>query len=289
MKRIDLETLKVEHSWKSGNECPYFEPNITEDCIFYENGESIGFFLKKMPDYALKLADLANAELRSDRVPKSNLGRSDVMAKQAQYGLSWKDATKIGTVQYSTIIGSIAPKPHMRRYAPNYSSVHSVKSAQTYIKAMWKLAEASEQIIKEITPNIYEHQVELFKNVPDEWKFGNLFTSSIANYNISAPFHRDIANLKGAVNVIITKRLNSKGGNLHIPDYNATIGQNNNSILVYPAWRNMHAVTPIIPTHEGGYRNSLVFYPLAAFTNENLKGIEEQKDKENSEKNNENN
>ena len=37
------------------------------------------------------------------------------------------------------------------------------------------------------------------------------------------------------------------------------------SILVYPAWRNIHGVTPIIPTHNGGYRNSLVFYPLKAF------------------------
>jgi hypothetical protein len=27
----------------------------------------------------------------------------------------------------------------------------------------------------------------------------------------------------------------------------------------------MHGVTPIIPTFEGGYRNSLVFYPLKAF------------------------
>ena len=61
------------------------------------------------------------------------------------------------------------------------------------------------------------------------------------------------------------QRLNSKGGDLHIPDYNATIGQIDNSILVYPAWRNMHGVTPIIPTFEGGYRNSLIFYPLKAF------------------------
>ena len=30
------------------------------------------------------------------------------------------------------------------------------------------------------------------------------------------------------------------------------------------AWRNVHGVTPIIPTFEGGYRNSLVFYPLNA-------------------------
>jgi hypothetical protein len=85
-------------------------------------------------------------------------------------------------------------------------------------------------------------------------------------YNISAAFHRDTGlNIAGAVNVIICKRLNSKGGDLHVPDYNATIGQQDNSILVYPAWRNVHGVTPIVPTHEGGYRNSLIFYPLKAF------------------------
>jgi ParB-like chromosome segregation protein Spo0J len=58
---------------------------------------------------------------------------------------------------------------------------------------------------------------------------------------------------------------NVSGGDLHVPDYGATIGQEDNSILVYPAWRNVHAVTPIIPTHKDGYRNSLVFYPLKAF------------------------
>jgi len=38
-------------------------------------------------------------------------------------------------------------------------------------------------------------------------------------------------------------------------------------MLVYPAWRNVHGVTPITATHDGGYRNSLVFYPLKAFLN----------------------
>jgi hypothetical protein len=66
-------------------------------------------------------------------------------------------------------------------------------------------------------------------------------------------------------NVIICKKHNSKGGDLHIPDYNATIGQQDNSILVYPAWKNLHGVTPIIPIFENGYRNSLIFYPLKAF------------------------
>jgi hypothetical protein len=259
MKRVDL--IKIDHERKIGEVCEYIEPNVTEDCIFYSEGEPIGFYISKMPEKMCKLADLANSELRSNNVPKSNMNRGVKALVEAQ-GLKWIS-------QYSTILGGCPPKPHMRRPYPSISSVHSVKTAQTFIKAMLLLAKESEQLIKEILPEQYERQVKVFEDVPEKWRFANLFTSSISNYNIPAPFHRDTGNIVGAVNVIICKKHNSKGGDLHIPDYNATIGQRDNSILVYPAWRNVHGVTPIIPTHEGGYRNSLVFYPLKAF-----KGLE---------------
>lgn len=255
MKRIDL--IKIEHNRKIGEVCEYIEPNVTEDCIFYADDEPIGFYMTKMPDNMCKLADLANAEFRSDNVPKSKMNRGT--KKQAdERGQEWVS-------QYSTLLGSRAPKPHMRMPYASRQSVHNFKSAQAFIKAMLLLAKESEKLIKEILPKQYEQQVELFKDIKEEWRFGNLFTSSISNYNISAPFHRDNANIVGAVNVIICKKHNSKGGDLHVPDYDATIGQQDNSILVYPAWRSVHGVTPIIPTHKGGYRNSLVFYPLKAF------------------------
>jgi hypothetical protein len=263
MKRIDL--IEVEHNRKMGEACEYIEPNVTEDCIFYADDEPVGFYLTKMPDKMCKLADLANAEFRSNNVPKTIMSRATVGTKEA-YELMKTDKTgKQRVDQYSTILGGIPPKAQFKRPYPNLSSVHGVKSAQTFIKAMLLLAKESEQLIKEILPKQYEQQVELFKEVPEKWRFGNLFTSSISNFNISAPFHRDTGNIVGAVNVIICKKHNSKGGDLNIPDYGATIGQQDNSILVYPAWRNVHGVTPIMPTHDGGYRNSLVFYPLKAF------------------------
>jgi len=259
MKRIDL--IQIEHNRKIGEVCEYIEPNVTEDCIFYADGEPIGFYLTKMPEKMCKLADLANAELNSNRVPKTTMTRQIPDGKNENGTYKYRNVVE----QYSVILGGVPPKPHMRRNYPNLSSVHAVKTAQTFIKAMLMLAKESELLIKEILPKQYEIQIELFKQVPEKWRFGSLFTSSISNYNISAPFHRDAGNIVGAVNVIICKKFNSKGGDLHIPDYNATIGQQDNSILVYPAWRNVHGVTPIIPTHEGGYRNSLVFYPLKAF------------------------
>jgi hypothetical protein len=257
MKRIDL--IKVEHNVKIGDKCPYIEPNVTEDCMFYVDGEPIGFYLTKMPEKMCKLADLANAELMSKNVKLE--GRVGLTGDGGAFARSGRPEFE----GKSVILGSVRAKPHLGRNYPNIASAHANPKTKNFIKAMLLLAKESEQLIKEILPKQYEQQIKLFEDVPKKWKFGNLFTSSISNFNLSCSYHIDNSNIVGAVNVIICKKFNSKGGDLHIPDYNATIGQQDNSILVYPAWRNVHGVTPIIPTFEGGYRNSLVFYPLKAF------------------------
>ena len=266
MKTIKLQ--QVEHKRKVGNRCEYIEPNVKEDCLLELDGEIIGFYIKDVTKHSQKLQKLiaiANKEFRSDNVPKSLLERSDVFTKVYKEGMTRKQAKQTGTIQMSAILGSVAPKVHMRRPYPTISAVHREKKAQTFVKAMWGACLEAEQIIKELTPKIYERQVELFADVKDEWKFGTMFTSSISNFNISAPFHRDTGNIVGTVNIILTKRNNANGGCLNVPDYNLTFEQADNSMLVYPAWRNVHGVTPIKPIAENGYRNSLIFSPLKAF------------------------
>lgn len=253
MKRIDL--VQLEHNVKIGDVCGNLEPNVTEDCIFYADGKPIGFYLKHIDGKLKQYVDIANAELLSERVPKSEMRRSS--------GL--RDSER-EVKQYSTIIGSCPPKPHMRRPYPTMSSVHQVKSARTFVKAMLMACYEAEEKVKEITPDIfYEQERIIQEKVPPKWRFGRLFTSSISNFNIAAAYHRDAGNLEGCVNVIIAKRSHAKGGNTTVPDYNATVDSCDNSMLVYPAWRNVHGVTPIIPLRDGGYRNTLVFYPLKAF------------------------
>ena len=248
MNRLELK--QVHHSVQVGDNCEYKEPNILEDTLFVQDGELVGFFLKNITGRLKDLIEIANNEFRSDNVPKSTMVRAS------------------GVEQYSTIIGSVPPKPHLRRPYPSISSVHNTKSARTFIKAMLGACREAENVVADIMPEQFAIQCELIKqNVPEKYRFGRMFTSSINNYNISAPFHRDTANIKGCVNVIINKKKNVRGGDLHVPDYNATMDGDNNSMLVYPAWRNVHGVTPITPTKEGGYRNSLVFYPLNSFKN----------------------
>lgn len=264
-----LELKKIEHSVKIGDVCDHLAPNIQEDVIFTENGKPIGFFIKKIDGRLKQLIHIANTEFLSDRVPKSVMNRMTAIRQQsARKDIQEKFADKKGdeVSQMSTIIGSIPPKPVVRRPYPNISSVHRTKSAQNFIKAMLMAAKESELLIQKYLPEVYEFQKQaIIENVPEKYRFANLFTSSISNYNISAPYHRDTGNIKGCVNVIITKKRGATGGNLSVPDYGAVMDSSDDSILVYPAWKNVHGVTPIVPTMKDGYRNSLVFYPLAAF------------------------
>tara|TARA_R110002126_G_scaffold243449_3_gene386572 strand:- start:284 stop:757 length:474 start_codon:yes stop_codon:yes gene_type:complete len=156
----------------------------------------------------------------------------------------------------------------MRRSYASKSSVHAVQSARTFVKSMVMAGEEALKIVEAVTPSVYKiHRDSVEKQVPEKWRFAKLFTSSISNCNIACGVHQDNLNVRGAINVIITKRRNSKGGNLFVPDYGTTFNSADNSMLVYPAWRNMHGVTPIVTTHPGGYRNSLIWYALNAFEN----------------------
>jgi hypothetical protein len=248
MKTIKLQ--KVEHNIKVGQKCPYYEPNVKDDCFLEVDGEILGFYIKDVTKYSQKLnlfLAVADTEFRSNRVQKS---------------VNLRDS---GVTQYATIIGSVAPRPRLRRPYPNIAAIHREPKAKTFIKSMWGACLEAEQIIKELTPHIHKRQTKLFEDVKKKWRFGNMYTSSISNFNIAAPFHRDTGNIKKTVNTILTKRYNANGGCLNVPDYNATFEQANNSMLVYPAWKNVHGVTPIKPIAENGYRNSLIFYPLKAF------------------------
>ena len=252
-------TLKlVQSPLKIGDQPGNIPPNIHDSCILKDaDGTPVGMFLKTLPDDLQNLVNIADAEIHTDRVPKSTMKRSS--------GLH-NDSADV--LQYSTILGSIPPKPHMRRAYPSRSSVHGNKKANTFVKAMNAAGIAAFKLVAEYIPSVVAtHQAACDERLPAKWRFAQNFSSTISNCNISAPIHQDNANVKRAINLIITKRRNSTGGSLHVPDFDATFDQSDNSLLVYPAWRNRHGVTPIVPTHPGGYRNSHVWYALDSFAN----------------------
>ena len=209
-----LELKHIKHDVKVGDKCGNKTANITEDTLFILDGEPVGFYIKSFGGKMKQLLEIANKEFRSDNVPKSIMKRAS------------------GVEQYSTIIGSIPSSPMQRRPYPSISSVHRKKKAKDFIKAMMLLCRESELLIKKHLPNIYKKQKKVMEdNTAKRWRFSDLYTSSISNYNISANYHRDTGNLKDTVNVIFSKRFDSEGGYLSVPDYDITIECADNSMI----------------------------------------------------------
>ena len=262
MKLPVVKLSPTKHSFKVADKCPGVLPNIFESCVLVDtDGTPVGFFLKNLQQELENLANIADLELRSERVPKSRMDRKLPLGHDSRGKKKYQIIS-----QYSTILGSVPPKPHMRRAWGGRSQVHLHKSASVFVKAMLKAGKMGMELVKHYVPTVYAKHMEVISNrLPEKWRFTPYCSSTISNCNIAAPIHQDNANVKGAVNLIITKRQNSKGGNLYVPDYDACFDQSNNSLLVYPAWRNSHGVTPIEPTHQGGYRNSHVWYALDSF------------------------
>tara|TARA_Y100001938_G_scaffold149499_2_gene236536 strand:+ start:874 stop:1677 length:804 start_codon:yes stop_codon:yes gene_type:complete len=259
MKRIQL--TRVSHKYKRGDKPERMSPTITRSGLLYDDDEPIGFYLAELPERLKKIAEVIDAEFQDERVPKTVMKRAvpDLSSpgKKNQYYY---------VKQKSCILGSIAAKAHMRRNYMTRSSVHSVNSANNFVKAMMLMGRASLELIRELAPGLYDcHQRAVLDSVPEKWRFAGSFTSTISNSNISVDIHQDNLNVKNALNVILIKRRNAKGGHLFVPDYNAVFESPDNSMIVYPAWRNLHGVTPIEPTHRGGYRDSHIWYALKGF------------------------
>ena len=71
MKTIKLK--QVEHKIKIGKNCPFYEPNIKEDCLLELEGQIVGFYIKDVAKYSERLSLLlavADKEFRGDNVPK---------------------------------------------------------------------------------------------------------------------------------------------------------------------------------------------------------------------------
>ena len=251
-----MKTLILEPKYPTvpmGTTLTAIEPNIVDDTrLVDQQGNTVGFYLRSMPDRMRQLIAIADAEVKTDRVPKSRMTR----ARQREDGSLDKSFT-----QWSVILGSITPKPHMKRPYASRSSVHGVPTARVFAKAMALAGREALQVVEDVTPELYaQHRTELLANTSEEWRWCELFTGSIINCNAAARVHRDGLNVKGCVNVIACTRKNATGGHLHLPAYGATFAQDDGSLLVYPAWRDQHGVTPIEPTYKNGYRNTFIWY-----------------------------
>jgi len=255
-----LELQGRDHGYKKGESLPDLKPNVDFDCVLSVKGHPVGAYWQQAPASLQALAEIADSEMRRDKVPRDTMERI-VFIGPTDPETGWRK--KIRLYQYSARLGWSAPRHHMRHPNARLSPAHKPGVAPDFIKAMSLLGKGAMEHVRDEVPALFEtHQIAREAHCHKQYTFGSYFTSTISNSNISAALHRDRMNAPGALNVIYVKRWQSAGGCLAVPAYDAVFDQPDHSMLVYPASRDDHAVTPIHPLRTGGYRNAHVFYSL---------------------------
>jgi hypothetical protein len=96
-----------------------------------------------------------------------------------------------------------------------------------------------------------------------EWRMaGTQWTSGVLNETSSLPYHRDANNLP-TWNAMVVMRRGTRGGHFDIPEYGQTLACRDGDVVLMPAYKTLHGVTPIRKVDPDGYRYIAVYYSVA--------------------------
>lgn len=119
------------------------------------------------------------------------------------------------------------------------------------------------QTLREVLPEIHEHDSEVLQQVLPEWRMTEdaLWTSGVINQSSQLPYHRDRANFETWSAMPVLRR-GMTGGHLSMPEFGITVNCRDGWVLIFNGHRHVHGVTPMTATQKDGYRYSIVFYAL---------------------------
>ena len=156
--------------------------------------------------------------------------------------------------------GWVPPDELRRRYAANRSHLYD---RNPELAAM----------IEHISPFLWEQvrtiapeQADLHEGLVAEsvhrdwWINGTPFTSGIINNSNVLPYHKDGGNLTGTWSMMLCLRNGIGGGQLHLPEYDFTLGIPNASVMFFNGQAYWHGVTPFTDVDQRAYRFTLVWY-----------------------------
>lgn len=118
--------------------------------------------------------------------------------------------------------------------------------------------------IKEADSKVWEtNNAILDSQVADSWRIRNsIFTSGIVNKNNHLRYHVDFGNFEGTWSAMLVYKRDVIGGNLHLPEFDATIKLEDGDLVFFKSSDYIHGVTPIIKSGPESYRYSIVYYSL---------------------------
>lgn len=204
--------------------------------------------------------------------------------RTALLGIQWSETLRgaTGLRNRSRVFGYSTRKTVLRREGCTATSLAAEQPAihAVLVGTADLLDKALAEVAPECASEIHETPVL------DEWRLSRSgWTSGVVNHNSRLPYHRDGANFD-VWSAMPCVRRGVRGGNLHIPEYDAVLPVRDGWTLVFNGKRLVHGVTPIHVTQPDGYRITAVYYCLrgmkdcATFAEESRRAITKRSERE---------
>jgi hypothetical protein len=221
---------------------PDLEANITEEGIYLDEATGEPF--------------LVYMKLPEDLVPKLRQA-----VRNVKYSSSGVTRQSTGTENHSRTFGMSPRKPFQTREACRPTSLSYDQPEEHDV--LVETADILSDIMREIAPDIYAHDVEETKDVSGEWRISerSLWTSGVINKTSTLPYHYDGNNFDMWSAMPIIRR-GTRGGYLSVPEYDITIECRDGWVVFFPGFRLLHGVTPIAHVAKDAYRFTVVYYCL---------------------------
>jgi hypothetical protein len=163
----------------------------------------------------------------------------------------------------SAVFGWTAPLPIRRRYVPTLSALdrdnHPLAAGLRAGATTWAA------LLREALPQVAAEAESATAGVSPAWRLGeSWWTSGVINRDAALLYHRDANNLP-AWSAMLVVRAGVAGGYLHIADYDLLLPCRDGDVVCFPGYRLVHSVTPMRKRLSGGYRVTVVHYPVKSF------------------------
>lgn len=182
--------------------------------------------------------------------------------RQAVRNIRWGTTTRSnGIVNRSRTFG-YAPRLPLRRRESCRPTSLMTEAPDTH-RILEDAATLLHGWLTGLLPDRMDADRQAVSPVLPDWRIGDdtIWTSGVINLTSELPYHRDGANFKAWSAMPVLRRA-TRGGHLHIPEYDLTVECRDGWVVCFPGWELVHGVTPISTVRRDGYRISIVYYSL---------------------------
>ncbi len=190
-----------------------------------------------------------------------NVFASDEEAKQF-YNLKYAESDRTSGIHSSSLIFGSAPRDPLKRL-PARRCAFNRQQPQAF-KELDRMGHIAQGFFSDYAPAAWASHCESMKGISEYWLSmpGLKFTSGIINNANQLIYHTDNGNMPGCFSAMYTFRKHISEGYLHLPEFNALIKNEHNSLLLFDGANVLHGVTPFKKLSNLARRITIVYYVL---------------------------